>query len=181
MERVCHLTNKIYRGILCILSHERITYLAIRGLDQVPVGAFSLQYGIVLSTSLLAWITVEGRIPCTFTNFIATPELSGPFYISPGIYHTQIMEFLLEKIYQLSALLSVSNIFLIVILFRSSPFILHHCFLDPEWTFREHLSRALPTNMIFSLLRSIPSQCLIRDNSAELMLELIIMWLQVSC
>ena len=51
---------------------------------------------------LLAWIAVEDRIPCTFTNFIATPELSGPFYISPDIYHTQITEYSLEKIYKLS-------------------------------------------------------------------------------
>ena len=66
---------------------------------------------------------------------------------------------------------------------RLSPFSLHHYFLDPDWTFREHLSRALPTKRIFYLLRSIDSECLIRDRFAELKLdalEIIIKWLQVS-
>jgi hypothetical protein len=58
------------------------------------------QYGIVLSWELLGWIEVEGKIPRSFTSFITTPELSGLFYISPDIYHTQITEYLLEKIYQ---------------------------------------------------------------------------------
>jgi hypothetical protein len=53
------------------------------------------QYRIVLSWSLIAWITVEGKIPCSFTNFITNPELSGPLYISSDIYHTQITEYLL--------------------------------------------------------------------------------------
>ena len=54
---------------------------------------------IVLSWNLLSWISVENRIPCSFTNFITTPELSGPFYISPDNYHTQITQYLLYKIY----------------------------------------------------------------------------------
>ena len=54
------------------------------------------QYGIVLSWDLLGWIEVEGRILCSFTNFITTPELSGPFYMSPDNYHTQIIEYLLQ-------------------------------------------------------------------------------------
>ena len=109
MERVCHLTNKIYRETLCITRHHdgrmsNITIGAI-GLDRVQVSAFSKfpwtpLYRIVLSWDLLAWITVEGRIPYSFTNFITTPELSGPLYISPDIYHTQITEYLLEKFYQ---------------------------------------------------------------------------------
>ena len=125
MERVCHLTNKIYREMLCITSRERITYLTIRGLDQVPVGAFSWtpEYRIVLSMGLLAWIAVEGRIPCTFTNFIANPEISGPFYISLDIYHTQITEYSLEKFYKLSSFLSASNIFLIVIYLDPPPIV----------------------------------------------------------
>ena len=47
----------------------------------------------------------------------------------------------------------------------------------------EHLSYALPTEIIFYLLRSIPSECLLRDYSTELKLdtlEIIIKWLQVS-
>jgi hypothetical protein len=102
MKRVCHLTNKIYREMLCITRHERMSYITIRGLDHVPVGTFSwtLQYKIVLSLDMLAWISEYGRIPCSFTDFITTPELSGHFYISPDIYHTQITEYLLEKFYQ---------------------------------------------------------------------------------
>jgi hypothetical protein len=57
------------------------------------------QYRIVLSEDLLAWISVEGRILSSFTNFSTTPELSGPLYISPDIYHTQITEYLLEIIF----------------------------------------------------------------------------------
>ena len=52
-------------------------------------------YRTVLSWDLLAQISVEGRIPCYFTNFITTPELSGSLYISSDIYHTQITEYLL--------------------------------------------------------------------------------------
>ena len=55
---------------------------------------------IALSWNLLNWILVEGRIPCSFTNFITTPKLSGPFYISPDNYHTQITEYLLHKFYR---------------------------------------------------------------------------------
>ena len=88
--------------MLYIRRHERMTYITVRGLDQDPVGAFSrtLQYRIVLSWDLLDWITMAGRIPCSFTNFITTPELSGPLYIDPYIYHTQITEYLLQTIYQ---------------------------------------------------------------------------------
>ena len=46
-----------------------------------------------------------------------------------------------------------------------------------------HISQALPTEMIFFLLRSIHSESLIHDYSGELnldTLEIIIMWLQVS-
>src|SRR6202034_2588931 len=56
-------------------------------------------------------------------------------------------------------------------------------FPNPDWSFREHLSRALPTERIIYLLRSMRSKCLICDYSAELMLdtlEIIIKWLQVS-
>ena len=102
LERVGHLTNKIYREMLCITRHERMTYITMDGLVRVQVRAFSWtpQYRIVLSWDLLAWISVEGRIPSSLTNFITTPELSGPLFISPDIYHTQITEYSLETIYQ---------------------------------------------------------------------------------
>ena len=74
---------------------------------------------------------------------------------------------------------SASNIFLIFICGSSSPF----TFLIPDYNFREHLSRALPTENIFHLLRSTRSDHLMRDYSSEKMrdaLEIIIKWLQVS-
>ena len=112
-ERVCHLTNKIYREMLFIKGRGRTTYITMNGLDNVQVGALSLtpQYRIVLPWDLLAWMSVEGEIFSSFYNFITTPELSGLLYISPDIYHTQITECMLEKIYQW-VFLSVSNIFL---------------------------------------------------------------------
>ena len=96
MERVFHLPNKIYREMLCI-TYKGITYITMAGLNHVQARAFfwASQYRIVLSWDLLSWILVEGRIPCSFTNFITNPELSGPLYISPDIYHTQITEYLL--------------------------------------------------------------------------------------
>ena len=122
MERVCHLTNKIYREMLCITRRERTTIISIGGLDDIQVSAFSWtpQYRIVLSWDLLTWISVEGRIPCSLTSFITTPELSGPLYINPDIYHTQITEYLLEKIYQWALFSLHSNIFLIGILLDAS-------------------------------------------------------------
>ena len=77
--------------MLCITKLERMTYISITK-RTVP---WTSQYRIVLSWDLLVWISAEGRIPCSFTNFITNPELSGPLYISPDIYHTQITEFLL--------------------------------------------------------------------------------------
>jgi hypothetical protein len=99
MERVLHLTNKIYRGMLCITRDERMAYITVgpAGLDHVQAGAFSWnsEYKVILSWDLLDCILVDGKIPCSFTNFITTPELSGPLYISADIYHTQITEYLL--------------------------------------------------------------------------------------
>ena len=80
-----------------------MTYITMGGLkpDNVQVSAFSTpRYGIVLSWDLLAWISVEDSIPRSFTNFITTQKLSGSFYISPDIYHTQITEYSLETIFQ---------------------------------------------------------------------------------
>jgi len=162
MERVHHLTHRIYREMLCVTRHERMAYITLGGLDSdhVQVDAFSWapQYKIVLSWDLLAWISLADRILDSFTNFITTPELSGPLYISSDIYHTQITEYLLEKFYKPS-----------------------HLFFIPDWGFWAHFSRALPTERIFYQLRSNRSDRLIRDYSGELMLdtlEIIIKWLQ---
>ena len=102
MERVCRLTNKIYRETLCITRHDSMSYITMGGLDglhHIQDISWTLQYSIVISWDLLAWISVEDRILCSFTNFITTPELSGPLYITPEIYHTQITEYSLENIY----------------------------------------------------------------------------------
>ena len=111
MERVCHLTNKIYREML-YTRHEttRMTYITIHGLDHVQFSAFSCNplYRIVLSLDLLSWIPMEGRIPCSFTSFITTPELSGPLYISPYDYHTQITEYSLRSLWALFSLHRIS-------------------------------------------------------------------------
>ena len=68
-------------------------------LDRVQNAPWTPQYSIVLSWDLLAWISVEDRIPCSFTDFITTPELSGLLYISPDMYHTQITEYSLGTIF----------------------------------------------------------------------------------
>ena len=76
-----------------------MTYITMGSLelDLVQVAFFRTraQYRIILSWNLLAWISVEGRIPSSFTTFITVPELSGPLHITPAIYHTQITEYLL--------------------------------------------------------------------------------------
>ena len=79
-----------------------MAYISMSGIDHVQVSAFSPtpQYRIVLSWDLITWMSVEGRVPGSFTNFITTPELAGPLHISADIYHTQITECFLEKIYQ---------------------------------------------------------------------------------
>ena len=106
MERLCHLTNKIYREMLCITRHEEMMIITMGGLYCVQLelnpSSPTSRYRIVLSWDLLAWISLEDRILCSFTNFITTPELSGPLYISPAIYHTQITEYSLETIFLLN-------------------------------------------------------------------------------
>ena len=190
MERVLHLIIRIYRETLCISRDERTAYITIGGLDdiQVEVSTFSWtpQYRIALSWNLLAWISFTTSMPSSFTKFITTPELSGPFYISSNIYHTQITEYSLETIFQhnysqwafflfterLPNCYSVS----------SSPFYRCHCGISPYWAFTEHISHALPTEMIFYLLQSIPSEYLVRYPQELKLdtLEIIIKWLQVS-
>ena len=100
-ERVYHLRNKIYRGILCITRDERMAYITIDGLgNQVSTLSWTPQYRIALSWDLLAWLSNSRIDGIPFTDFITTPELSGPFYIKSNIYHTQITEYSLETIFQ---------------------------------------------------------------------------------
>ena len=82
----------------------------------------------------------------------------------------------------MSCFISTLNIFLIAIFVRFLPL---RDDVFPDWSFRGHIFRFLPTEMIFYLLRSIPSKFLIRASyySEELKLdtlEIIIKWLQVS-
>ena len=101
--RVHHLTFKIYSEMLCIKKYfDGTESITIDGFDCVPYHGFpwTPQYMIVLSRALLDRMTMEGRIPFSFTNFITTQELSGPFYISPDIYHTQVAEYSLLTLYE---------------------------------------------------------------------------------
>jgi hypothetical protein len=102
MERVSHLMNKIYREMLCKTINEGMMYITLGKPTHNQVSAFSwtAQYRIVLSRDLIGWVMMECGIPRSFTNFITTPELSGPYHISPDIYHTQITEYSLLTIYQ---------------------------------------------------------------------------------
>ena len=72
--------------------------------------------------------------------------------------------------------LSPSNIFLIAIVVRFPP---HRSDVDPNWSFTKHISRSLPTEMIFYLLRSIPTGFLTRLEGVKT-LEIITKWFQVS-
>ena len=103
MGRVRHLTIKIYRKMFGVTSD-------LDGTRNITIDGFGhVQYrpsyrtprnGIVLSCALLKCMTMEGRIPFSLTKFITTRELSGPFYISPGIYHAQITEYSLLTFYE---------------------------------------------------------------------------------
>ena len=115
-DRLCNLTKRIYCEVLWTTSHEGKTFIGSSDHDQFSASSWTSRYRIVLSWDLLSWMSVEDRILCSFTNFITTRELSGPLYISPDIYHTQITEYSLDKIYQWALFLSASNISLLIVL-----------------------------------------------------------------
>ena len=102
MGRAHHLAIEIYSKILCITRERDGTKnITVDGFDYprftwIP----SPQYKIVLSCAFLTWMTIDGRIPFSLTNFITTQELSGPFYVSPDIYHTQITEYSLMTFHE---------------------------------------------------------------------------------
>ena len=103
MGRVRQLTIKIYRKMLDITRDlDGTMNITIHGFDHVQYSPSYLtpRYEIVLSCALLKWVMMEGRIPFSLTKFITTRELSGPFYISPDIYHTQITEYSLLTFYE---------------------------------------------------------------------------------
>src|SRR5882757_5847421 len=94
IERLCRLTNKIYREILCLEVDGRMSTIVLRrpfhtlDIESVPHKFRETPYkaAIQLSWELLAWASVEGKIHSSFTKFITTPEISGPLYISPDVY-----------------------------------------------------------------------------------------------
>ena len=94
-KRAHHLTIKIYQEMLRMIRNlDGTKNITICGFDHIQYRAFySPRYSTVLSCALLDRMTMEGRIPFSFTDFITTQELSGPFYISLDIYHTQITEY----------------------------------------------------------------------------------------
>ena len=103
MGRVRHLSIKIYRKMLCITRNlDGTENITIDGFDHVQYRSsyWTPRYNFVLSCSLLDRMSMDGKIPLSFTNFITTQELSGPFYISPNIYHTQITEYSLLTFYE---------------------------------------------------------------------------------
>ena len=102
LGRARHLTLDIYPKLLRITRDlDGTENITIDGFDpaQFPF-SWSPRYSIVLSCALLVSMTMNGRISFSFTSFITTQELSGPFYISPDIYHTQITEYSLLTFYK---------------------------------------------------------------------------------
>ena len=93
----------------------------------------------------------------SFTDFITTPEISGPLYISPDVYHPQITEHSPETIYRhinnRRALFCLDRIYLNC----NYNFYLGllHRVLRLDCSFKDHTSRALLTEMIFYILRSL--------------------------
>ena len=143
----------------------------------------------VLSWHLLAWILKMDRIRHFFTNFITSPELFGSLYISGNLSYPSYRIFTARSQFGIYAI-TLGGLFSSSIIHfpnrysvRPSRFNLNNRSLIPNWSFREHLSRSLPTEMIFYLLRSIRSECITLGFSGELKLdtlEIIIKWLQVS-
>ena len=97
-----------------------------------------------------------------------------------------VQMFIIPKLQNISWRIFISKIFSLCIDHTPnccSVSLLAFSYFFPDWSLREHLSRALPTERIFSLLRSIRSERLVHDYSAELILatlEIITKWLQVS-
>ncbi|KAF8816488.1 hypothetical protein BYT27DRAFT_7182040 [Phlegmacium glaucopus] len=162
IERLGQITDRIHRGILCIESHgsmKTITICApLRGVDMIPetrpwrtVNPSVIQ----LSWDLLVLESVNGRISSSFTDFMTTPERSGPLYMNPDVYHTQITEFSLGTIFQ-------------DLLYDYQTIV--------DRSFSEHISHALPTELIFYLLRSIPRMVLLPNDTGPGII--IIQWLE---
>ena len=127
-ERVYHLRNKIYRGILCITRDERMAYITIDGLgNQVSTLSWTPQYRIALSWDLLAWLSNSRIDGIPFTDFITTPELSGPFISSRIFIILKLQNIHWKQFFNTNTLGELfflsSNIFLIAVLLVPPPFI----------------------------------------------------------
>ena len=105
-------------------------------------------------------------VPCISARIFIIPRLQNIhwriFYISGEIFSLCIE---LPNCYSVSSYKPIS-----------------HSDAGPKLTFREHISHALPTEMIFHLLQSIPSERLLRfpGESEYHTLEIIFKWLEVS-
>ncbi|KAF8816498.1 hypothetical protein BYT27DRAFT_7182054 [Phlegmacium glaucopus] len=168
IERLGQITDRIYRQILCIETHGGMTTITmcapIREVYMIPDTRPRRADIVQLSWGLLVERSINGRISSFFTDFMTTPERSGSLYMSPDVYHTQITEYSLETIFRSQNIV------------RPSPFSLYdYCYFIVDWSFEEHISRALPSEMIICLLRSISTRLLVRDGTV---LEIIVKWLE---
>ncbi|KAF8801464.1 hypothetical protein BYT27DRAFT_7147456 [Phlegmacium glaucopus] len=166
IERLGQITDRIYREILCIETHGSMTTITIcapfREGYTIPETrpCRAANSGTVQPSWDLLALVSPNRFFSSLTDFMTTPERSGPLHMSPDVYHTQITEYSLETI-------GGQNRFC---LGNYKPIV--------DWNLNEHISHALPTERIFYLLRSIgtPSLAHFRDEST--VLEIIIKWLE---
>ena len=105
------------------------------------------------------------------------PCISARIFIIPRLQNIHCIDFYIRELFSL-CIERLPNCYSVSL---SSQQLLY---AGPELTFREHISRALPSEMIFHLLRSIPSESLLRfrvpGESKYHTLEIITKWLQVS-
>ncbi|KAF8816521.1 hypothetical protein BYT27DRAFT_7182095 [Phlegmacium glaucopus] len=172
VERLSQVTDKIYREILCIETHGSMTSITIcaplRGAYTIsetrPCRAANSAI-VQLPWDFLVKMSLGDRILPSFTDFMTTQERSGPLYMSPDVYHTQVTEYSLESIFYFQNPHS----------FRSSYSSLGTYHIMANRIFEEHISHALPTETILYLLRSIYTQYFVYN---RMVLEIIIKWLE---
>ena len=131
MERVCHLTNKIYREILFATRCEKTTYITMGGFDSdhVQVNAFSWtpQYRTVLSWTCwpgYLW-RIEFSVPLLTLLQLQSylvPCISARIFIILKLQNIHWRQFFMQLL-SVSTFISVSNIFLIVILLGTPPLV----------------------------------------------------------
>ena len=158
--------------ILLLLDSTTFKSLALRRTGLCFLGSCSPGYrgGIDLSFHSLTLLQLQScLVPFISERIFIIPKLRnihwGQFY---AIYLSEPFSLCIECLPNCYSVRSCAS----------------YCpYIRSDWAFRGHISRALPTETIFNLLRSIPSDALIRDYSRILNLDtlkIIIMWLQVS-